>query len=381
MSLVQAFVLAQPHGLHQGFAGGLLGVGGFDLCEHLTGFFRPALLGEQVGSAAGQFDPIGVGGYLSQPLLSLGQLALALRHLCERHQGLCQTSLCLFVLAGLGQLHMLAQFLFGLGQFPGFLQQQTMHQPTIGKAGVLRIQASELLQGFGLLWQTDQVPGIAQPQLRLRGPFHGLGQQGGHLGRCRVGQAQRQDQGARGRGVCRAALACGFYRQRQLPGFAPHAAHGGPGGGRGAALFQGCGQGFFNRVSGGFFVLHPGKHPGHRRNGRILLSRWKLPDRHAQGLASLVHPVQSQQNLQDVAVGFGVFGNSAFPSLRRLQSRLARARLQSQVNGTLEQSWITGFASRVQNDRETTARRAAAHIQLAHQQLVKQRRIEHRLWW
>ena len=256
-----------------------------------------------------------------------------------------------------------------------------MHQPTIGKAGVLRIQASELLQGFGLLWQTDQVPGIAQPQLRLRGPFHGLGQQGGHLGRCRVGQAQRQDQGARGRGVCRAALACGFYRQRQLPGFAPHAAHGGPSGGRGAALFQGRSQGFFNRVSGGFFVLHPGKHPGHRRNGRILFSRWKLPDRHAQGLASLVHPVQSQQNLQDVAVGFGVFGNSAFPRLRRLQSRLARARLQSQVNGTLEQSWITGFASRVQNDRETTARRAAAHIQLAHQQLVKQRRIEHRLWW
>ena len=164
-----------------------------------------------------------------------------------------------------------------------------------------------------------------------------------------------------------------------MPGFAPHSPYGGPGRCGGAGLLQGRSQGFFDRVGGGFLVLHPGKHARHRRDGRILFGSGQLPDRNAQGLPCLVHPVQGQQNLQDVPVGFCGPGDGALPSLCRLQGRLARARLQSQINGALEQRRIAGFASRVENERKTTARRAAAHVQFAQQHLVKQRRIERRL--
>jgi dihydrofolate reductase/thymidylate synthase len=95
--------------------------------------------------------------------------------------------------------HMFAQFLFGLSQLASFLKQQTMHQPAIGKGGVLDVQAGELAQGLFLLGQTDQVPGIAQSQFGLHLALHGLAQQGRHLGRGCTDQAQRQDQGAGGR--------------------------------------------------------------------------------------------------------------------------------------------------------------------------------------
>ena len=84
----------------QGFARGLLGVGGFDLCQHLAGLIELALLGKQVGSAAGQLDRIDFDGYLGQPLFGLGQLALALRHLGQRHEGFSQTRWV--VLVGVG---------------------------------------------------------------------------------------------------------------------------------------------------------------------------------------------------------------------------------------------------------------------------------------
>jgi hypothetical protein len=162
----------------------------------------------------------------------------------------------------------------------------------------------------------------------------------------------------------------------QLAGFAPHAPDGGPCSGGCVALFQGQSQGFFDGVCGHLLVLHSGKNAGYRGNGVILFCSGQLPDRDAQGLPGFVHPVQGQQNLQDVPVGFCGFGGGALPSLCRLQSRFARARLQGQIDGALEQCRIAGFACGVQDEGKPTARRAAAHVQFTQQQLVKQSGIE-----
>ena len=102
------------------------------------------------------------------------------------------------VLTGLRQFHVFAQFLFGLGLLASFLQQQTMHQPAIGKGGVLRVQAGELAQGLIVLGQADQVPCIAQSQFGLHLALHGFGQKRRQFCRGCADQAQRQDQGAGG---------------------------------------------------------------------------------------------------------------------------------------------------------------------------------------
>ena len=143
-------------------------------------------------------------------------------------------------------------------------------------------------------------------------------------------------------------------------------------------LFQGRLERFFNRVCSQFFVLNAREHPGDGSNRGILFMGWQFSDGHRQGLPGLIDAVQGQQDLEQIPIGFCGLGDGAFPGLCSLECRIPRARLQRHIHSPLKHQRVTGFASSIQNDGETAAGGAAAHVHFAQQELVKKHGIQRR---
>ena len=91
---------------------------------------------------------------------------------------------------------MLEQFLFCQVRLSGLEQEQAVYQPTLCKSRLIGIEFLQLVQGFRVRGLADEQACIAQTQLCWHRALHGLLKQWENIVRCRVGQAQGQDQRA-----------------------------------------------------------------------------------------------------------------------------------------------------------------------------------------
>ena len=89
-------------------------------------------------------------------------------------------------------------------------------------------------------------------------------------------------------------------------------------------------------------------------------------------------PVQANQYLEHIAIGFSGSGDGLAPGARCGQRRVPRARLQGHLDGTLIKPGVVGFPCGIEQQRIGRSGLAIAGVEFAQQDLVKEFAIERR---
>ena len=373
---LQLLVVAQElHFGHQ-LVAGVAGIAVRNSAQQLPGFLDPALLGQQRGPAILSrqqvlrvFDPVEIRAGRCE-ILAL------FRDLRKRQECLRQTAAALFAGTLLRQFDILHQRDLGGGQLVVLHLQRALHQPGFGKLGPFHRDHLELLRGFGIALRIEQGPRVSHPQLRDRLPLDVTAHDRFSLRQFRIHQLERQQGRAFGSGVEHLAPARRLDRASNIPGGHSQAADGCPGRGSECRDSQILADRLLHDAGSLLLVADPRIEPGNSPQRRPAVACRRQHDVPLEQFGCLGNPVQRQQDLQHVAIGLARFRECPLPGLRRLQGRIAGARLQRDIGSPLIQCRVVGLARGVQDHRETRCRLGFLGVDLAQQELVEQLRIE-----